>query len=218
VNTVSRSNAAAGTIGLVLHAATHYDLLVFLLTLGRERRFRERMIELARLQPAESVLDIGCGTGTLAIAAKRKVGPSGVVHAIDASPEMIARAGHKARRAGVDVAFRNEPAQALSFADTQFDVVLSTLMFHHLPRPGRRSCALEMRRVLRPGGRALIVDFGPPAQRPAGLIARFHRYGGVASSDLTELVGQAGLTVIASGPVGLRDLHFVLAAKAAATD
>ena len=56
---------------------------------------------LARVEPGEAVLDIGCGTGSLAIAAKRRVGPSGLVHGIDASPEMIVRARKKASRAGI---------------------------------------------------------------------------------------------------------------------
>jgi ubiquinone/menaquinone biosynthesis C-methylase UbiE len=94
------------TSGLVLHKAAQYDLLLWLLTLGRERAFRERALGLAHLSVGDSVLDVGCGTGTLAIAAKRQVGQKGHVCGIDASPEMIARAGKKARKAGVEVDFR----------------------------------------------------------------------------------------------------------------
>src|SRR5215470_15161329 len=113
-------NETAGKPGLVLHAAATYDLLITLVTLGRERAFRERMLRLAHLEPGESVLDVGCGTGSLAIAAKRQVGQTGTVYGLDASPEMIARAEKKARKAGIDVGFKNAFAQSLPFPDAQF--------------------------------------------------------------------------------------------------
>lgn len=210
---VMEGRATHRTAGLILHAAQGYDWLVWLLTLGRERNFRERMLDLARLEPGEAVLDVGCGTGTLAIAAKRKVGRDGAVYGIDASQEMISRASHKAGKAGVDVTFRKETVQALSFPDGRFDVVLSTLMFHHLPKPARAQCVREIKRVLRPGGRVLIVDFRVPAQRAKGLASHFHRYGGIEPSNLIGLPGEAGLTIADGGPVGMKDLHFVLATK-----
>ncbi|MPZ30244.1 MAG: methyltransferase domain-containing protein [Rhodospirillales bacterium] len=204
-------NVAPGTTGLVLHAAARYDFLVWLVTLGRERAFREKILRLARLEPGESVLDVGCGTGSLAIVAKRQVGPTGAVHGIDASPEMIARAHMKARKAGVEVAFKNGAAQALPFPDAQFDAVLSTLMFHHLPRKARQQCAGEIRRVLKPGGRVLAVDFGGSAPARRGFFARFHRHGHVSLRDIAALLSEAGLTTVESGAVGMRDLQFVLA-------
>src|SRR5690348_10193613 len=78
-------NLTPSTTGRVLHSAALYDLLLWLVTLGRERGFREKVLRLAHLEPGQSVLDVGCGTGTLAIAAKRHVGPTGRVHGIDAS-------------------------------------------------------------------------------------------------------------------------------------
>src|SRR5262249_5497440 len=123
---------APPTTGRVLHWAARYDLLVWFLTHGRDRAFRERLVGLARLATGESVLDGGCGTGSLAIAAKRQVGVNGKVFGIDASSAMIARATSKATKAGLDVGFKNAAAEALPFPDTQFDVVLSTLMLHHL--------------------------------------------------------------------------------------
>ena len=125
---------ALKTTGRVLHWALRYDLLVWLVSLGRERHFRERTLDLAKLKPGESVLDVGCGTGTLAIAAKRRVGSEGQVQGIDASPEMIARAKKKASKAGVEVHFQNGFAEALSFPNGKFDAVLATVMLHHLPR------------------------------------------------------------------------------------
>jgi len=205
---------ANATPGAVLHAAARYDLLLWLATLGRERAFREKILELARLRPGEAVLDVGCGTGTLAIAAKRHVDPAGTVFGIDASPEMLARAEKKAREAGVEVAFENALAQALPFPDARFDTVLATVMLHHLPRKARRQCATEMRRVLKPGGRVLAVDFGLRASDRKGLFARFHRHGSVKLDDMIGLLAEAGLASVESGAVGIRDLQFVLAKAA----
>ena len=214
-------NVMSGTIGAVLHSAARYDLQVWLLTLGRERVLREKILRLARLQLGEVVLDVGCGTGSLAIAAKRHVGLAGTVSGIDASPEMRARAEKKARKAGVEVVLKNAMAQALPFPDSQFDAVLITLVLHHLPRKARQQCAAEMRRVLKPGGRVLAVDFGLAAGERKGLLAHFHRHGHVKLPDMVDLLSEADLSIVESGAVGFRDLQFVLArvpCSAIATD
>jgi ubiquinone/menaquinone biosynthesis C-methylase UbiE len=202
-------NQTSLPIGRVLHAAAGYDLLVWLLMLGREGAFREKVLRLARLELGESVLDVGCGTGTLAIAAKRHVGPAGTVYGIDPSPEMLARAGRKARKAGLEVVFKNGLAQALPFPDAQFDIVLSTVMLHHLPRTARQECVREIRRVLKPGGRVLAVDFGPVKRK--GFFAHFHRHGHVNLGEIITMLREAGLSIVESGAVGILDLQFVLA-------
>jgi ubiquinone/menaquinone biosynthesis C-methylase UbiE len=210
----SSPTTAPATTGRVLHWAAPYDLLVWLVTHGRSRAFRERLVDLARLASGESVLDVGCGTGSLAIAANRRLGADGKVFGIDASPEMIARATSKAARAGVDASFKTAVAEALPFPDAQFDVVLSTLMLHHLPRKVRQQCAREIRRVLKPQGRVLVVDFAQ-AQSRSGLLAHFHRHGHVDPHDVVALLEEARFRCVESGPVGVRSLHFVLAVQAA---
>src|SRR5262245_59380376 len=196
------------TTGIVLHWPAGYDFLAWLMMRGREHIFREKVLDLACLAPGESILDVGCGTGTLAIAAKRRVGPTGTVYGIDASPEMIARASKKARKAGVEVSFNNGVVEALPFPDAQFDTVLSTLMLHHLPRKARQDCVREMRRVLKSGGRVLAVDFGEPERR--SFFAHFHRHGHVNLSDMIAVLREAGFNIVDSGPMGIRDLQFVL--------
>src|SRR5712672_3679727 len=98
---------AHATTGRVLHGARLYDFLALLFTRGRERQLRERMMQLACLDAGDTVLDVGCGTGTLAIAAKKRVGSAGAVFGIDASPAMVARATSKSARTGIDVTFTN---------------------------------------------------------------------------------------------------------------
>ena len=212
MTTTISDTAAPATKGQVMRSsARFYDLMVWLLTFGRERSFRERLVELARLRPGETVLDVGCGTGTLAIAAKRRVGPTGIVQGIDASPEMIARANRKAKKEGIEVTFRTAVVETLPFPDRHFDVVLSTLMLHHLPRPTREQSAREFRRVLKPGGRVLAVDFGMPGRHRKGIISHLHRRGHLSLDSVIELLGASGLRVVESGAVGVKDLHFTVA-------
>jgi ubiquinone/menaquinone biosynthesis C-methylase UbiE len=204
-------HAAPGTKGRVLHAAAGYDLLVWLYLLGRERQFRDRLLDLARLAPGEAVLDIGCGTGSLAIAARGRVGAGGAVDGLDASAEMIARARRKAAKAGADVAFTVGVVETLPYPDARFDVVLSTLMLHHLPAAAREQCMREMRRVVKPGGRVLAVDFGARRGERRGFLAHIHRHGGVALDEIVALLRAAGFEVVDRGEVGLRNLNFALA-------
>jgi ubiquinone/menaquinone biosynthesis C-methylase UbiE len=208
----SEQSGVPNTTGIVIHWAFLYDLFVWLASLGRERAYREKALDLARLKPGEAVLDIGCGTGTLAIAAKRRVGPAGKVCGLDASPEMLARAQRKASKANADVILKYAVVEAMPFPDGQFDAVLSTVMLHHLGRKARQQCVHEVRRVLKPGGRVLAVDFARPAEGKKGLLDHFHHHGYVSLHDLVALFSEVGLNIVDSGAVGVGDLHFVLAA------
>jgi ubiquinone/menaquinone biosynthesis C-methylase UbiE len=201
---------ATRTTGQVLHSAGAYDWLAWLFLGGRERAFRQRVLELGHVAPHDAVLDVGCGTGTLAILAKERVGAKGAAHGIDASPEMIARARRKARRAGLEVSLQEATVEAMPFPAQTFDVVLSTLMLHHLPRSVREQCAREMRRVARPGGRVVVVDFGPRAGARS-ILERFHRHGRVELTEIQRVLTDAGLRIDDSGPMGLHDLQFVVA-------
>jgi ubiquinone/menaquinone biosynthesis C-methylase UbiE len=210
--TIVEQKAAPKTTGRTIHSAFLYDLLLWFVSVGGEQKFRGKALDLAELQPGESVLDVGCGTGTLAIAAKRRVGREGSVCGIDASPEMIARAEKKARKGGMEVQFKKMLAEALSFSDAQFDVVLSTVMLHHLPRKIRQQCAHEIRRVLKPGGRLLAIDFANSAGEERGsFLTWFHRHGRVNFPEVIAMLDDAGLKCVKSGPMGFGGTQFVLA-------
>jgi ubiquinone/menaquinone biosynthesis C-methylase UbiE len=201
------------TTGMVIHQAVGYDWLVRFLTFGRERAFRKRLLAPARLKAGESVLDVGCGTGSLALVAKDIVGPRGEVHGVDPSPEMIARANQKARKARSVVQFRTGVAESLDYPDARFDVVLSTVMLHHLPKAIRQQSVREMRRVLKPNGRLVAVDFVRAPGPRRGLRAHFHRHGRVDPRDLEALITNAGLDIVESAPVGKWDLQYVIGVK-----
>ena len=204
---------AHGTRNGIVHWAAQYDLLVKVATLGREGRMRERMLDLARITRGESVLDVGCGTGTLAIAAKRRVGDSGTVNGVDPSTEMIERARKKAKRSHAGAVFRVASAESLPFETASVDVVLSTIMLHHLRRDVHAQAIQEMRRVVKPDGRILIVDFGKRTSEHGGLMAHFHQHGRVSMADLIALIESGSLRTMENGSVGIGTLIYVLATR-----
>ena len=132
-----------------------YDPLSKLLGLDHARR---ALVEQAELRAFQHVLDVGCGTGTLAVLIKQEH-PSVDVIGLDPDPRAIERAERKAFRAGAPVRFDQGFADALMYRDASFDRVFSSLMFHHLEPANQEPVLREIRRVLKPGGRLEFVDF-----------------------------------------------------------
>lgn len=187
------------TRGLILQGGWRYDLHGWFIDTfrfrGQGRKLRRRTATLTRIQHGEQVLDVGCGTGTLALNVVRRVGATGRVAGIDPSPEQIARARTKAaRRYGPNapVVFQVGAIEQLPFPDQSFDVVLSTLMMHHLPNPLKQQGLAEIVRVLKPGGRLVIADFTRRQDR-MGQAAHFHA-GGSSLRELAALVEDAGFS------------------------
>ena len=135
-----------------------YDPLLWLM---REKRFKTDLVEQAQVSSGSRVLDIGCGTGTLAIMTK-ELHPDSEVVGIDADAKILGLARAKAVKAGVNLALDQGMADQLPHADSSFDRVLSSLFFHHLSTENKRRTLLEIFRVLRSEGRLDVVDFGPP--------------------------------------------------------
>ena len=200
------------TKGRTIRWASHYDLVVNLLSFGQAKVIRQRALSLAHIQAGDSILDVGCGTGDLSLMAKRLAGASGRVCAIDAAPEMIEVAQQKAARASVDVDFRVGLIEALAFPAVSFDAVLSSLMMHHLPDDVKRQGLREIRRVLKPGGRLLIVDFMRPTNPGGHLMTLLmgHMAMRAGAQDLPDLLREAGFDEAESGNIGFGPLGYVL--------
>jgi ubiquinone/menaquinone biosynthesis C-methylase UbiE len=136
---------------------------------SREARFKELLVEQAEPAAGQRILDVGCGTGTLAIQLKQRE-PGAEVAGLDADPEMLARAHRKAEEAGVELELTEGFSTELPYEDGSFDRVLSTLFFHHLDPEPKRVTAREIARVLRPGGELHVADWGRPSD-PAMAVA-----------------------------------------------
>lgn len=150
--------------------APKYDAANTVLSLGIHRLWRRAAVRLSGAAPGQKVLDCATGTGDLALAFKRAVGPSGAVTGTDFCAEMLAPAPAKARAAGLEVAFQVADALALPFADGAFDVSSIAFGIRNVDDPVR--CLREMARVVRPGGRVVVLEFG----QPRGLFGALFRF------------------------------------------
>jgi demethylmenaquinone methyltransferase/2-methoxy-6-polyprenyl-1,4-benzoquinol methylase len=164
--------------------AHRYDLLNLLLSLGQDRRWRRRAAQLTRARRGDRVLDICCGTGALSALLKRRVGLEGSVSGVDLTAAMIRTA--VARVPGVD--FQVGDACQLPFPDASFDA--ATMAFG-LRNIDRHDLALgEMERVLRPGGRAVILEFSTVAAPLRFWYRLYNRW--VIPRIARALLGRAG--------------------------
>ncbi len=136
-------------------ALPFYDPLVKLLGADKARAV---LIQQAAIQPNHRVLDVGCGTGTLATRLKRSY-PVVEVTGLDPDPLALNRARQKASKNRASIQFDQGYADELPYPDSSYDRVFSSFMFHHLPPEARPKALREIRRVLKPGGSLHLVDF-----------------------------------------------------------
>mgnify|MGYP002620120523 CR=1 FL=1 len=134
-----------------------YDAVVRLTT--REGTFKSALIQQARIGSGQRVLDLACGTGTLAIAMKHRC-PSAEILGIDGDEAMLEIARKKAHVAEAAIQFDQGLSYALPYPEGHFDRVTSSLFFHHLSWPDKARSAAELYRVLRLGGELHVADWG----------------------------------------------------------
>lgn len=167
MNIINRHDIKPETKGVVIHhMAWVYDLGCYLVGMGA--RFRHETLQFAQLKPGDCVLDVGCGTGVLTRLAAELVGSEGEVVGIDPSEEMIQVAKRSAAKRHSEADFQLGVIESLPFTDERFDIVLSSMMLHHLPPELKVTGLQEILRVLKPGGRLMVID----VDKPTGIMGR----------------------------------------------
>ncbi len=172
-----------------------YDPFLWLLGADKAKR---PLIEQAKIKPGFRVLDIGCGTGSMAVEIKR-MHPEAEVVGIDPDPSALSTAERKAKRAGLSIEFDRGFADHMPYADASFDRVFSSFMFHHLAADEKTATLGEIRRVLKAGGSLHLLDFVREHGAHSGTAEHgnwIHRHGAVAErieGRMTSLMDEAGL-------------------------
>jgi demethylmenaquinone methyltransferase/2-methoxy-6-polyprenyl-1,4-benzoquinol methylase len=153
--------------------ATRYDVTNEVLSFGIHRLWRRAAVKHSAAKGGDAVLDCATGTGDLALAFKRKVGNTGRVMGTDFCPEMLQSAPAKAAQAGLQVEFQVADAMALPFADDTFEVASIAFGIRNVDDPV--ACLREMARVVKPGGRVVVLEFGQPSGLFGGLFRFYSR-------------------------------------------
>jgi ubiquinone/menaquinone biosynthesis C-methylase UbiE len=126
-----------------------------------EERLKTALIAQAHIQPGQNVLDIGCGTGTLAMLIKQTQ-PNVTVYGLDVDPQVLDIARSKAEQAGESIVLQQGRATCLPYPNGCFDHVFASLVLHHLTRQDKQQMLREVFRILRPGGELHVADFSQP--------------------------------------------------------
>jgi len=201
--------------GITIGTPRLYDLSAPVFFLGTRRPSYRALMEAAGVKAGDQTLDIGCGPGYFVRMLADRVGAAGAAVGLDAAPEMVEYARRKARRLP-NCRFESGPAEALPFPDGSFDVVLSSLVMHHLPIDLRLRAVGEMKRVLRVGGTVLLADFAIPRQGAWHILAAVtgHASGQMIQrvTPLESLVAETGFNELRSGDMPPW-LHYVRATK-----
>lgn len=121
--------------------------------------FKEKVLKAAQIKDGDRIIDVGCGTGTLAILAKQKY-PNSTVVGVDPDAKILEIAKQKAKKADVKVYFVRAGADSLPIDSRSIDIVVSSLVFHHMPTEIKQKAIKEIYRVLKKDGKLLLADFG----------------------------------------------------------
>jgi ubiquinone/menaquinone biosynthesis C-methylase UbiE len=204
--TIQQTNEDESIKNQMEKMVSSYDDYMKKVTLGREETLRKTTVELAGIKAGDSVLEIGCGTGTLTLAAKKQAGPSGKVCGIDIIPGMIEASQRKAAAAGEEITFQAGSIDQIPFPDNSFDEVLCSFMIFHMSAETRSKGIVEIQRVLKPRGKLLVLDLALPPQPLQRAIAKM-AFKGMLEHEMQELLPvleQTGFADITAGPARFR--------------
>jgi demethylmenaquinone methyltransferase/2-methoxy-6-polyprenyl-1,4-benzoquinol methylase len=164
--TVDEAEKASRVRGVFDSVASRYDLMNDLMSFGVHRLWKRFAVELAGVRAGQRVLDLASGTGDLAARFAGLVGPSGLVTMTDINAAMLARGRDRILDdgRGGNVRYAQVDAEALPFPDDTFDCATIAFGLRNVTR--KEHALAEMHRVLRPGGRALVLEFSHPTTRP----------------------------------------------------
>lgn len=154
---VPADEKASRVAGVFDSVAGRYDLMNDLMSAGLHRIWKRFTVETAQLRPGERVLDIAGGTGDLALLFKRRLGDTGEVWLTDINGSMLAVGRDRLLDAGVSLPLAQCDAEKLPFPPGHFDCISVAFGLRNMTR--KESALKEMLRVLRPGGRLLVLEF-----------------------------------------------------------
>lgn len=176
-----------------------YERKTALMFLGRRRRTYDRMVQLAGISAGDHVLDIGCGPGFLTRRAAVATGPTGRVVGIDPSEPVIEYAR---RKSPPWCEYQITGGDRIDGPDGGFDVAVTSLAMHHVPADRRSATLAEIHRLVRPGGRLLIVEFRPPRSRLGRRVVGTFVSHGMRHNHIEHIphaLSEAGFTPTATG-------------------
>jgi len=190
------------------------DFNEYVLSLGRLEDIYDTMIEMARIQPQDKVLDAGCGTGRLAVKVKERC-PDAIVHGLDATEYMVQKARN---RNGFDgIIFIQGLVEDMALFDESYDLMFSSYVFHHLPNHLKLAALLEAHRILKEDGRLILADYGRPTKWYGYLLSFPFRFNlveytrGQIHGILDECIEEAGFSCVKMasvlGFINIRELR-----------